>query len=192
MQSLGSWTAADLIFILIYETLRISRSYTSKILYRKFETYISRKETTRPPVPIPTFTFLWAIYIFLWCCGLFWCSFRIGGPNVGIYRSLTDTWMCKLGLRPRAIPFLGIHKFKFLCSVVVPRGDPSELSDEPPWRLTGRRLARLSIECHLNTETYSHTDSFKSLLHKAYFTLLYVIFLKRIKIFFPLQHNIEA
>ncbi len=26
---------------------------------------------------------------------------KIGGPNVGVYRSLTDTLMWKLGLRPR-------------------------------------------------------------------------------------------
>ncbi len=35
------------------------------------------------------------------------------GPNVGIYRSLTDAWMWKLGLRTRAIPFLGIYNSNF-------------------------------------------------------------------------------
>jgi hypothetical protein len=32
--------------------------------------------------------------------------------------------MWKLGLRPRAIPFLGIHKSKFLCSVGATPGPP--------------------------------------------------------------------
>jgi hypothetical protein len=30
------------------------------------------------------------------------CCKKIGGPIVGIYKSLTDTWMCKLGLRLRS------------------------------------------------------------------------------------------
>jgi hypothetical protein len=50
--------------------------------------------------PIPTFLFLWVIYIFLWSVCLFCCR-KIGGPNVGIYKSLTDTWMWILGLRRR-------------------------------------------------------------------------------------------
>ncbi len=33
------------------------------------------------------------------------CS-KISGPIVGIYKSFTGTWMCKLGLRPRSF-FLG-------------------------------------------------------------------------------------
>ncbi len=75
--------------------------YTAKTQYRKFETNIPRKGTARPQShPIPTFMILWAIYIFLWSVCLFCCR-KIGGPNVGIYRSLTDTWMWKLGLRPR-------------------------------------------------------------------------------------------
>ncbi len=44
----------------------------------------------------------------------FFCR-TIGGPNVGIYRSLTYIWMWKLGLRPRNY-FSGNYKFKFLCS----------------------------------------------------------------------------
>ncbi len=46
---------------------------------------------------------------------------RKGRPMVGIYNSLTDTWMWKLGLRPR-YSFSGNICFKFsafcLCSVV--------------------------------------------------------------------------
>jgi hypothetical protein len=40
----------------------------------------------------------------------------ICGPNLGIYKSLTDTWMWKLGPR-RVIPFLRTHKCDFRCIV---------------------------------------------------------------------------
>ncbi len=54
------------------------------------------------------------ICIFLWTVCLFCCR-KIGGPN---HWSVTDKWMWKFRLRPRN-SFLGIHKFKFLCSVLV-------------------------------------------------------------------------
>ncbi len=67
-------------------------------------------------VPIPTFMFLWGIYLLLWSVCLFCCR-NVGAPNVGINRSLTDIyesgnwdWGC-------AIPCQGIHKSKFLCIV---------------------------------------------------------------------------
>ncbi len=44
----------------------------------------SQKRNCATTVPIPTFMFLWEIYIFPWLVG-----------------SLTDTWMWKLGLGPR-------------------------------------------------------------------------------------------
>ncbi len=47
------------------------------------------------------------IYIFHGSVHIFSCS-RIGRPILGIHKSLTDKWMWKLGLRRRAIPFLGI------------------------------------------------------------------------------------
>jgi hypothetical protein len=43
---------------------------------------------------------------------------EICGPILGLYKSLTDTLMWKLGLRP-AIPRKGIHKWDFLCSEVA-------------------------------------------------------------------------
>ncbi len=43
-------------------------------------------------VPIPTFMYLWAIYIFPESVCLFSCS-KIGRPILGINKSLTDTWM---------------------------------------------------------------------------------------------------
>ena len=46
-------------------------------------------------LPFPTLIDLWEIYIFP---GSVW---EIWGPILGTFKSLTDTWMCKLGLRPR-------------------------------------------------------------------------------------------
>ncbi len=43
---------------------------------------------------------------------------RIGKPTLGIYKTLTDTWMCKMD-GGRTIPFLGIQKWDFRCSVLV-------------------------------------------------------------------------
>jgi hypothetical protein len=88
-------------------------SYTAKKQYRKFETIIPRKETARLQF-LPTFMFLWAIFIFPWSICLFSCR-KIGGPAVGIYISLTDT-ECGNWDWGRALPFLGIYKSKFLCS----------------------------------------------------------------------------
>ncbi len=51
------------------------------------------------------------LYIFPGSVRLFCCR-KIGGPILGICGSLTDTWIWG-----RAIPFLGMHKSKFLCSV---------------------------------------------------------------------------
>jgi hypothetical protein len=41
---------------------------------------------------------------------------KICGPILGKYKSLTDTWMWKLGLRPQNSR-QGIHKWDFPCSV---------------------------------------------------------------------------
>ncbi len=72
-------------------------------------------------VPISTFMCLWAIYIFS-RIGPHISSSRKGRPIVGIYNSLTETWMWKLGLRPR-YSFSGNICFKFtafcLCSVGI-------------------------------------------------------------------------
>ncbi len=68
---------------------------------------------------ISTFMCLWAIYIFPESVQIFPPS-RKGRRIVEIYNSLTDTWMWKLGLRPR-YSFSGNICFKFsafcLCSV---------------------------------------------------------------------------
>jgi hypothetical protein len=69
--------------------------------------------------PVSTFMCLWAIYIFSGSVHIFPPAEKKGRPIVGIYNSLTDTWMWKLGLRPR-YSFSGNICFKFsafcLCS----------------------------------------------------------------------------
>ncbi len=66
----------------------------------KIRNKYSQERNCAATVPIPKFIFLCAIYIFLWSVCLF-CSRKKGGPNVGLYRSRTDTWMWKLRLRLR-------------------------------------------------------------------------------------------
>ncbi len=73
--------------------------HTAKTKYRKFETNIPRKGTAQ----------LIGLPIVL--------QENLGRPNAGINRSLSHTCMWKFWDWGRAIPFLGIHKSKFLCSV---------------------------------------------------------------------------
>ncbi len=69
-------------------------------------------------LPIYTFMYLLLIYIFSGSVCLLCCS-QIGGPILGIYKSLTDTLhKCRNWERRRAVSCLGIHKSDFWYSVV--------------------------------------------------------------------------
>ncbi len=66
-------------------------------LYRKSPT---QKRNYGATVPISTFMCLWAVYIFPRSICLFCCRIKFG-QILGICKSLTDTWMWKLGRRLR-------------------------------------------------------------------------------------------
>ncbi len=53
-------------------------------------------------LPVPTLIDLREIYIYCIFPGsvCLFCCRKLCGPILGIYKSLTDTWMWKLGLRP--------------------------------------------------------------------------------------------
>jgi hypothetical protein len=77
----------------------------------KIRNKYSQKRKCAASVPIPTFLCLSDLYI-----PTVGSAYSAAGKYVGIYKSLTDTCMWKLGLR-HVIPFLGIHKWDFRCSV---------------------------------------------------------------------------
>ncbi len=61
----------------------------------------SQKKNIGASVPISTFMCLWANYIFpRWVCLFCWRKY-VRRLILGIYKSLKDTWMWKLGVRPR-------------------------------------------------------------------------------------------
>ncbi len=76
--------------------------HTAKTQYRKFETNISRKGIAWPESQFPHSCVCGRfilVYSYRSVCLI--CGRKICGPILGIYKSLTDTWMWKLGLRPR-------------------------------------------------------------------------------------------
>jgi hypothetical protein len=89
----------------------------------KIPVMCSQKRNCAASVPISAFMCLWAICMFRGSVHIFSCS-RIGRPILGIYKSLTDTWMWKLGQRPRN-SFFGNICFEFsvlcLCSAMAVR-----------------------------------------------------------------------
>ncbi len=66
-------------------------------------------------------------------------SSRKGRPIVGIYTSLTDTWMWKLGLRPR-YSFSGNICFKFSAFCLCSAGQPVRSYPGFEHKISGRNL----------------------------------------------------
>ncbi len=93
----------------------------------------SQKCNCTASVPLSTFICLWAIYIFPGSVHIFSCS-RIGRPIMGIYKSLTDKRMWKLGLRPSNF-FSGIICFEFsvLCLCTAHPTGVQLFADESPY-----------------------------------------------------------
>ncbi len=89
----------------------------------KFWNTYSLKWNCRASVPIPTFMFLWAIYIFSGSVCLFWCR-KIGGPIVGIYKLLPDTLIVEIGTEAAQFLFEEYIKSDFLRKA----GNPFTLS----------------------------------------------------------------
>ncbi len=94
------------------------KNCAAKTQYRKFETNISRKGIARPRpnfhvhVSASDLCTVFPQSLCLFCCR------KICGPILGIYKSLKDDG--GNGDCGRAIPFQGIHKWHFRCSVVWP------------------------------------------------------------------------
>jgi hypothetical protein len=94
--------------------------YTAKTQYRKFKTNIPRfpGEELRGYSPNP-YIHVSVSDLYIPLVGLHNLLQENRWTKRGVYRSLTHMNV-EIGLRPRrVIPFLGTHKFKYICSVVI-------------------------------------------------------------------------
>ena len=90
---------------------------TAKTQYRKFETIIPRNGIGGLSPKFNIHLSVSNLYTVLPQTVSQFCFRKICGPIPWIYISLTAKWLWKLGLRGRAISFLGLHKWDFRCSV---------------------------------------------------------------------------
>ena len=103
--------------------------HTAKKQYRKFVTNIPRKGIAWRQSKFPHHVY--ASELYFPTIDLLFCRRKLCGPILKIYKSLTDTWMWKVGLRP-GNSFSGNICFKFwvLCLCSAPR----HLSMSWAWR----------------------------------------------------------
>ncbi len=113
--------------VITIEWLSMTGERKKVTLQRKSHLCIPRKEIARPQSQFRMHVSVSDLCIPRIGPNIFLCS-RIGRPIVGIYKSLTDTWMWKLGLRPRN-SFSGNICFKFsvlcICSTSKKSGRKS-------------------------------------------------------------------
>ncbi len=113
------WHPSTVGCLYLYLSLSLTNCEDIRVI-PKIRNKYSQKRNCAASIPISTFMRLWAIYIFPRSVRLFYCR-KICGRILEYkqYKSLTDTWMWKLG-RVRAIYFLGRHKWDFRCSAHDP------------------------------------------------------------------------
>ncbi len=88
--------------ILLRKFYWICLTCIAKTKCRKFETNIPRKRISRPQWLSPNFHIHVSVNeLYISTMGLYFVLEEICGLILGIYKSLTDTWKWKLGLRPR-------------------------------------------------------------------------------------------
>ncbi len=103
-QHSGIWGAADeAVLNIVWKRIKNPQKYIEK---KKRHSTENSKQTfpekkMLASVPISSLMCLWAIDIFPGSVCLFCCR-KICEPILGICKSLTDTWMWKLGLRSRS------------------------------------------------------------------------------------------
>jgi hypothetical protein len=105
------FNTSDFMALLLYSLTHLHIKDTKT----KIRNIHSQKRNCAATVPILTFMFLCAMYIFPRLVCIFCCR-KIGGPIVEIYNG-SQTHECINWDSGRAVLFLGIHKSKFLCSV---------------------------------------------------------------------------
>ncbi len=106
------FTCKSFDFWVLNESSRNCTAKTQYPIFEKFNQIFPEMELHGLSPNFPQ-SCLWAIYIFQQSDCLFCCRKKCG-PILGMYKSLKGTWAWR-----RSIPFLGIRKWDFCCSVLL-------------------------------------------------------------------------